>query len=676
MKRLTLLALLALSQAASAADEAKAPEIPIADFIKHEKFRDVKISPTGEYLAASIMTSEDTGGLVILRRSDNKTMGTMKLRGRTFVLDFNWVNDERVVLSVAEREGSVSPPRGTGEIYATNFDGEKQMLLVGGRQESKLTSNLSKRNFEGASFVDDLRDDDKHVLVEVYTVGSVDGVFPTLEKLDVYTGSRQLVARAPVLNAQFLSDRKGQVRFAWGESVDNMAKLYYRADDDAKWELINDEAQSGLRMQARGFNADGSKAYIDSEEAEGPNSLYLWDVTSHERKLLVRDDAVDPFRLFYTNDDRRPFAAVYMDRGPKVVLLDGKVPEAQTLKSLLGAFPGQYVRVRNYTHDGSECVFVVSSDTNPGEFYLLDKEHKAAFLMSSRDWLKPEQMAPMRGVTFKARDGLELHAYLTLPKGSDGKKLPLIVHPHGGPFGPFDQWGFDWEVQVNFRGSGNYGRKFERVGYQQWGGTMQDDLTDATKWAIAEGIADPKRIAIYGASYGAYASAMAIAKEPDLYQAAVGYVGVYDMGMMYTHGDIQESNYGQHFLKNALGTDATRLATASPTKLADRMKAPMFIISGGEDVRAPKEHSEALRKALKKAGHEPEWMLADHEGHGFFKEEVNLELYTRMLAFFDKYIGAGRRRAATRRRRGRPGTSRRLACDIGSVLIAAGRGAS
>jgi hypothetical protein len=165
MKRLTLAALLALSQAAPAAD-VPAP-LPIADFVRHANFLEVKISPTGEYFAASIMATEDTGALVILRRSDQKLIGTMKLRGRTFVDAFEWVNNERVVLSVAERAGSVSPPRGTGEIYGTNFDGSKQELLIGGRQEKKLTATMTNSHYEGARLIDELRGDDKHVLVEV-----------------------------------------------------------------------------------------------------------------------------------------------------------------------------------------------------------------------------------------------------------------------------------------------------------------------------------------------------------------------------------------------------------------------------------------------------------------------------------------------------------------------------
>ena len=196
-------------------------------------------------------------------------------------------------------------------------------------------------------------------------------------------------------------------------------------------------------------------------------------------------------------------------------------------------------------------------------------------------------------------------------------------------------------LQVNFRGSGNYGRAFERLGYQQWGGTMQDDLTDATKWAIAQGIADKDRICIYGASYGAYASAMGVAKEPDLYRCAVGYVGVYDMQMMYTRGDIQDRDSGLAFLGEALGGGKENLSKRSPTALADRIKAPVFLVVGLDDVRAHPDHSKAMKRALEKAGKEVEWLAKDYEGHGFFKEENNRELYTKMLAFFEKHIGKG-----------------------------------
>lgn len=194
-------------------------------------------------------------------------------------------------------------------------------------------------------------------------------------------------------------------------------------------------------------------------------------------------------------------------------------------------------------------------------------------------------------------------------------------------------------LQVNFRGSGGYGHAFQRAGFKQWGGAMQDDLTDATRWAIQQGITDPKRICIYGGSYGGYASLMGVAKEPDLYRCAVGYVGVYDMPMMYGRGDIQHWQSGTNYLEDTLGRD--NLEVISPTRLASKIKVPVFLAAGGEDKRAPIEHSEKMEKALRDAGVPVETLYFDTEGHGFYTEEHNREYYTRLLAFLDKHIGSG-----------------------------------
>jgi dipeptidyl aminopeptidase/acylaminoacyl peptidase len=648
MKRFWLAALAAVSCTAVARDE-----LPLDHFIKHASFLDVKISPTGEYLAASVMASEDSGALVIMRRDTREVTGTMKLAGRTFVNQFEWVNGERLVLSVAEKDGSKSNPRGTGELYATNWDGKKQELLIGPRKQSSLESAKRKARYEGAALIDGLLDDDKHVLVQVWGVGNEEGSYPTIERLNVYTGGRSRLARAPVMNAFFATDRAGEVRFAAGAGVDNRLKLYYRDDNDAKWRLVNDEAESGLQMYAVGFTADGKRGYVRAEEQQGPDSIYEWNPATNERKLVARDDVADPLSLVYDRREVGPVGVVFMDGVPSLKILDKEAEEIALLRALMPSFPGEWVSLRSFSDDGKLVVFSVTSDRNPGSFYLFDRDAgKATFLLAGREWIDPDRMADMKPIRYVARDGTPVHGYLTLPPGSDGKGLPLIVNPHGGPFGPFDDWSFNPEVQlfanrgyavlqVNFRGSGNYGRAFQRLGYQQWGGTMQDDLTDATKWAVAEGIADPDRICIYGASYGAYAAAMGVAKEPELYRCAVGYVGVYDMQMMYTRGDIQERDSGLNFLEEALGGGKENLRARSPTALAERIEAPMFIVVGNEDVRAHPAHSKAMRDALERAGKDVEYLAKDYEGHGFFKEENNRELYTKMLAFFEKHIGKG-----------------------------------
>ncbi|HWU71805.1 MAG TPA: prolyl oligopeptidase family serine peptidase, partial [Pseudoxanthomonas sp.] len=245
------------------------------------------------------------------------------------------------------------------------------------------------------------------------------------------------------------------------------------------------------------------------------------------------------------------------------------------------------------------------------------------------------------------------YGYLTRPAGKENGALPLVVLPHGGPFSVFDAWGFDDESQmlaeagyavlrVNFRGSGNYGRDHLQSGAKEWGKAMQDDLTDATRWAVAQGIADPARMCIYGSSYGGYAALMGVAKEPDLYRCAVGYVGVYDLERVYR--DTRDSRSSRVWLGDWLG-ERDALAGVSPVNLAARIKAPVFLAAGGRDERAPIEHSKKMEKALKTAGVPVETLYYDSEGHGFYNEAHRREYYVRLLDFLSRYLGGAKAKA-------------------------------
>jgi len=270
-------------------------------------------------------------------------------------------------------------------------------------------------------------------------------------------------------------------------------------------------------------------------------------------------------------------------------------------------------------------------------------------MLSRGAWIDPAKQAEMRPVSFASRDGLKVHGYVTLPPGKGENRLPMVVMPHGGPFGVQDIWKFNKDaqllaaagyavLQVNFRGSGGYGGAFTQAGARQWGLKMQDDLTDATRWAIQSGLADPSRICLYGASYGAYASLMGVAKEPALYRCAAGYVGVYDLPMMHTRGDTQQAKWGRNYIKDWIGEPAS-LAAVSPTQLADRIKAPVFLAAGGEDERAPIQHTELMERRLKAAGVPVESLYFRTEGHGFYKPEHQKEFYSRLLAFLGRHLG-------------------------------------
>ena len=447
-----------------------------------------------------------------------------------------------------------------------------------------------------------------------------------------------------------MTDNNSIVRFAAGADADNRVKLYYRSGEGSEWKLVNDEAVSGRVEIPLGFSQDNSIAYLQVEQPKGPDAIVAMNVASGQRTEVLRDDDTDPLQVIYRPGSSVPVGAALMDGKPRTVFFDKASPEARLYRSLEAAFGGDVPFITSTTADGKTVLIQTFSDRNPGDFYVFDTvAKKADHVIARRDWFDPAAMAQTRPVSFTARDGLPIHGYLTLPPNSDGKRLPMVVLPHGGPFGVFDTWGFGTEeqllaaagyavLQVNFRGSGNYGRAFQHAGARRWGGAMQDDLTDATRWATQQGIADGSRICIYGASYGGYAALMGVAKEPSLYRCAVGYVGVYDLPTMHTHGDIPESGSGETFLREWLGERDT-LAALSPNRIADRIKVPVFLAAGGEDERAPIEHSKMMERALIKAGVPVETLYYDTEGHGFYQEKHRHEYYTRLLAFLARHIG-------------------------------------
>lgn len=624
--------------------------VDLEHYLRRDAFTDIKISPTGEFYAATI-PMEDRTGLAIMRRNDGKLVGSFVPPRNNHANDFDWVNDQRVLIGLAEKFGSLDEPQPTGELFGINADGGRGELLIGYRvQGNGPGTRIQPKKVEAvAAFViDALPDQDRRVLVKVMPFSA--DPFTSAERLDVNSGKRTPVARSPVQRADFVADGKGEVRFADGAGADNVNKLYYREGAGAAWKMINDQGVSQRIERALGFSEDGALAYLLVEQPSGPDAIVSWNPATDERRELLRDAVVDPAKVIYKRGTSIPIGALYLGDRPRTRFFDETSADARLQRSLEQAFGGQAVFITSSSRDGRLAMVQVWSGSNPGDFYVFDTRAKKADLVVSRSqWVDPESAAVVQPIALKARDGLPLHGFVTRAKGSEGKRLPMVVMPHGGPFFVYDDGAYDREsqllaaagyavLQVNFRGSSNYGRMHAHAGGREWGGKMQDDLTDATRWAVAEGIADGAKICMYGASYGGYAALMGVAKEPSLYQCAAGYVGVYDLPIMFTTGDIQRRGSGETYLKEWIG-DRTQVGAVSPVNLADRIKVPVFLAAGGEDERAPILHTKRMEAALKKAGVPVEALYYPTEGHGFYTDAHRREYYTRLLAFLSNSLG-------------------------------------
>jgi dipeptidyl aminopeptidase/acylaminoacyl peptidase len=622
--RRLFLALLVLLPAA-----VQAVEVPLGDFFKDAEFTSVSLSPTGEYMTVSVPQGDRTV-LAAFRVSNMELMAKWDYGERKHIDRVRWVSDERFFMYVSLKVGRFDARVGTPDLFASNVDGSRRTFIGNGGTYQ---------------IVDVTWDDPRTVLVS----RSVDAAF--LSKLDVYDGKVSNVARAPVRFGSFLLDHDGKVRYAIGQEESNETVTLRREGED--WVTVHRAEMGGATRQPWAMTADNQNVVFEISDDGEPGRIVLGNEKGEELRKLSSNANVDPTGALFSADERELLAVRYLDGVPFYDFVNKDHPESKTYAGLINAFPKHALSFAGISRDARYVLFLAYSDVDPGSYYLFDRQTgQAKFLLAARRWIKPDQMSPMTPIVVTARDGTKVHGYLTVPKFSNGKNLPLILHPHGGPHGPRDQWGFNPEVQflanrgyavlqVNFRGSGGYGNAFERMGYRNWGTTMVNDMTDAVDWAIKNGVADKDRICTYGASYGGYAALQTVVREPTKYKCTVGYVGVYSLPLMFKDGDIPEQETGRNYLNRVMPETLAEQQAQSPAYNVDKINIPVMLVQGAKDQRVPMSQYKALLDRLVEAGKPPEATIVEaKEGHGFYDYQNQVDLYTEMEKFFGKHIGS------------------------------------
>ncbi|HEY6251868.1 MAG TPA: alpha/beta fold hydrolase [Candidatus Angelobacter sp.] len=480
-----------------------------------------------------------------------------------------------------------------------------------------------------------------------------DKAWHDLYKLKLSTGEKTLLRKNTERITGWNFDLQGNLRLGT-RSTENGDTEVFRVDGDKFTKVYSCNVFE--QCDVLQFQKDGKRAYMATNK--GPDldltALMLFDPETGKTEMVESDPLkrVDFTGAIFSEVTDQLAITLYLDDHLRRYFRDKGI-EAD-FKWLRARFPGKEVGRASWTRDEHLWLVVVNSDTEPGEDYLLDrKTHKLTLQFKVREKLPREALAPMKIVSYKSSDGLEIPAYLTLPKGVPAKNLPAIVLPHGGPWGR-DIWGYNSYIQffanrgyavltMNFRGSAGYGKKFIDAGNQEWGRKMQDDVTWGAKYLVSEGIADPKRIGIFGGSYGGYATLAGVAFTPDVYAAAVDLFGPANLiTLLDSIPPYWEA--GRQMFYRRMGNPTTPegkalLMERSPLNSASKIKTPLLIAQGANDPRVNHAESEQIVVALRDRGFPVEYLLIPDEGHGFARPVNNMASLMATEAFFAKYLG-------------------------------------
>jgi dipeptidyl aminopeptidase/acylaminoacyl peptidase len=634
-----------------------AERLPIDLFAKLPDYRELKISPTGEYLAV-IAPLDGRETLVVLDLEEMQVASVLRLDMAQDILDFDWVNEERVVASFGRRfAGKGEVIFTAGELFAMNADGGNKKMIFGWRAgaENQADTRIpgAKPIRAAARIIDTLREDRSSILVAAYPFKGtgISDITPTIYKLNVYSGARKKRPPVPYGTTSYIADSEGTVRVAWGYDKNFELATFYRSKKSFEISPVGTLNESSIRYFPLAYDETRDRIYVASSSGLKGYGVSSYDPATGALETIWEAGDFDVYDLVMNIDETAVIAASFYDDKLRYTYFDTTHPKSRALASIARAFEDYDVEITSTTWDGKKAIIKVGNASAPDDYYLFDFDAKSlGMILSSRGWIDPAMMRPAEHFEVEARDGLIVRGYLTRPSGEAVEKLPLVVMPHGGPHGIRDENRFDPDVQllanrgyavlqVNYRGSGGYGAEFEEAGFRNWGTAMMDDITDAVRWAVDSGVADPDRICIGGASFGGYAALMSVVREPDLYACAIGQFGIYDLPMLFKIGDVPDTDIGKAYIESVIGTDEAELIRQSPARNVDVIMADLLVMYGGQDRRAPPSQSIALTRALDEAGIEYELFEMDDEGHGAFNEDTRAELYRRILDFLDKHIG-------------------------------------
>jgi dipeptidyl aminopeptidase/acylaminoacyl peptidase len=602
----------------------KAPQIPLEDFFRNPEKTAFQLSPNGEYF--SYLAPWESRLNVFVQKTGGDSAVRITSETARDIAGYLWKGDNRI-------------------LFLKDTGGDENFHLYGVNADGTDLKGLTVFDKVRTELIDDLKETENEVIVGL---NKRDPTVFDPYRLNVITGEMTMLAENPGNIMGWMTDHDGKLRLAIASDGVNQTILYRETEEGTFSPVLTTSFKETVNPAL--FTFDNKMVYALSNLGRDKSALVLFDVANgKEQEILFETQEADLEGVDYSRKDKKLLSVTWVTDKNKEHFFD---PEFEAMKKELEQkLPGYQVFMGSHNKAEDKFMIRTVSDKSRGAYYFYDKNTKSLTKLADLSpWLNEKDLSDMKPVSYTSRDGLTIHGYLTLPKGAKPKNLPVVINPHGGPWAR-DYWGFNPEVQflanngyavlqMNFRGSTGYGRKFWEASFKQWGRTMQDDISDGVKWLIDQGIADPKRVAIYGGSYGGYATLAGLTLTPELYAAGVDYVGVANMfTFMKTVPPYWKPLLDMFYemVGNPVA-DSLMLAEVSPVLHADKIQAPLFVAQGANDPRVNKDESDQMVAALKARGIDVEYMVKDNEGHGFHNEENRFDFYRGMITFLDKHL--------------------------------------